>query len=142
MQPVTHLALEVTAAHAVITLEVPNDRLDGLAPLEHLSLLPADPLGLAPVHDVNMGVVPIHPPVAQVHKRCFWFDLAVLHQDRGLLQLLGQGVPVIGVAMECPRAHDQVAFERAGNAHLDPELIGLPGLALADMQATSGACQA
>ncbi|GAB2537861.1 hypothetical protein GCM10027032_26510 [Simplicispira piscis] len=53
MQPITLLTLERAAIHAVITLEVANDRLNGLAPLEQLSLLPADPPGLAPIAQID-----------------------------------------------------------------------------------------
>ena len=118
-----------------------DDGLDGLAPLEQLSLLFADPLGLAPVHDVHTGQVRVYAPVAQIHEGRRWFGCAVLHQDRGLLQLLGQSVAVVRVAVECTRAHDQVAPQRAGNAHLHPELVGVLALPLL-MQSTSGACQA
>lgn len=53
MQPITLLTLERATIHAVITLEVANDRLNGLAPLEQLSLLPADPPGLAPIAQID-----------------------------------------------------------------------------------------
>lgn len=76
MQPITLLTLERATIHAVITLEVANDRLNGLAPLEQLSLLPADPPGLA--------------PIAQIDEYRRWLGPAVLHQDRCLLQLLVQ----------------------------------------------------
>jgi hypothetical protein len=39
MQPVTRFPFEVTAVHAVIGFEMPDDGLDGLSPLEQLSLL-------------------------------------------------------------------------------------------------------
>ena len=57
-----------------------------------------------------------------------------MHQDRGLLQLLGQGVPVIRVAVKRLGAHDQVALELrgAGDAHLHAKLVRLLGLAFAD----------
>ena len=66
VQPVASFTLEVTAFHPVVALEVADDGLDGLAPLEQLSLLFADPLGLAPVHDVHTGQVRVHAPVAQI----------------------------------------------------------------------------
>ena len=84
------------------------------------------------MHDAHTGQVRTHPPVAQIDERRRRFYRAVLHQDRGLLQLLGQGVPVIRVAMKRPRTHDQVVFERAGDAYLHPELVGRAGLAFAD----------
>ena len=47
MQAVTDLSLEVTALHAVITLEVTDDGLNGLASFELPSFLRCDPFGLA-----------------------------------------------------------------------------------------------
>jgi len=90
MQPVTRLPFEVTAVHAVIGFEMPDDGLDGLSPLEQLSLLRAQALGLTPVHDAHIRVLCIHPPVAQIHKRRRGLDRTVLHQDRGLLELFAQ----------------------------------------------------
>ena len=68
MQFVPSLALEVAALHAVICLEVPNDRLNGLASFEQPSVFFADELGLASVHDAHIRIVCIHTPVAQVYK--------------------------------------------------------------------------
>jgi hypothetical protein len=87
--------------------------LNRLAPLEQLCLLFADPFALAPVHDAHIRVVRIHPPIAQIDERRCGLGVRVLHQDRGqlkLLKLLGQGVPVVRIAVERPRAHDQVVL--------------------------------
>ena len=130
MQPVPALTLEVAAVHAVIGLEVADDRLNGLTPPEQLSLLLADPFGLAPVHDVHIRVVCIHTPITQIHERCRWLRPAVLHQDRGLFQLLIERVPVVRVAVEGFGPHDQVTPQCAGNAQLHAELVGCSGLAL------------
>lgn len=99
MQPVTGFTLQVTAVHAVIGLEVADDRLDGLAPLEQPSLLLAEPLGLAPVNDVHIWVVRIQTSIAQISGRCRWLRPVVLHQDRGLRQLLIERVPAIRIAV-------------------------------------------
>ena len=72
VQPVTLLALEMAAVHAVISLEVADDRLDGLAPLEQLSVLLADSLALAPVHDMHIRVELVDTPIAQIHERRRW----------------------------------------------------------------------
>ncbi len=102
VQPVAGFALEVAAIHAVIGLEVADDRLDRLTPLQLLSLLLADPFGLAPVHDVHIRVLCIHAPIAQIDERRRRLDRTVLHQDGRLLQLLSQRVSVIRVAVEGP----------------------------------------
>lgn len=77
------------------------------------------PLEVTAVHAVILFQVPELDPV-------------VLHQDGGLLQLSIQGVAVIRVTWKGPGSHDQVAFEGGGNAHLDPELVGLSAFALAN----------
>ncbi len=132
MQQVASFTLEMTALYAVIGLEATNERFDGLAPFEQLPLLFADPLGLPPMHDVHQRVVSVHTLIAQIHEGRCWSGCAVLDKDRCLLQLLGQGVAVVRVAVECTRANDQGAPKRAGNAHLHPELVGRSRLALAD----------
>ena len=101
----------------------------------------ADALGLAPVHDAPAGVVGVHPAVAQIDEDRDGRRRAVLHQDGGLLELLGERVAVVGVAGKGTGTHDQVALERAGNAHLHAELVGLAGANPKLMHSTSGACQ-
>lgn len=132
MQPVTLLALEVAPVHAVILLQVPDDRLDGLAALEQLALLLREALDLAAVHQAHIRNVGLHPAVAQVGIGRVGLDAAVLHQDRGLLQLRLQRVPVVGVAMEGPGSDDEAVLQGAGNADLDAELVRAAGLALVD----------
>ena len=111
VQPITRFTLEVTAVHPVNTLEVPDDRLDGLAPLKQLVLVLADAFVLAPMRDDNLRVVRIHTSAAQIRKGRGGPDGVVLHEDAGmlqllqLLQLLGQGVSVVRVAIERPGAH-------------------------------------
>jgi hypothetical protein len=55
-----------------------------------------------------------------------------LHQDAGLLELLGQRVAIMRVASKGACAHDQVGVQRADDAHLDAKLVGCLGFALAD----------
>ena len=69
VQPVALLTLEGATVHAVIALEVADDGLDGLAPLELFSVLAADAFGFAPVHDMHIRVASIHAPIAQVNER-------------------------------------------------------------------------
>ncbi len=54
----------MTAIHAVIGLEVPDDGLNGLAALEQPSFLLADAFGLAPMEDAYIRVIRIHTAVA------------------------------------------------------------------------------
>ena len=42
-----------------------------------------------------------------------------------------QGVPIIGIAGEAARVHNQVALERGADAGLDAKLIGRTSLVLA-----------
>lgn len=79
---------------------------------------------------LHLPVLCIHTPVPQIHERRRWFCLAVPYQDGRLLQLIAQGVAIVRVAMEAQGTDHQVAPERAGNAHLHAELVGLLGLAL------------
>lgn len=132
LQSITLLTLEVTAIHAVIIVEVANNRFDGLAPFEQSSILLANPFGLAPVQDVRIRVIGVYPPVAQIDEGRRWFWLAVLNQDRGLLQLFVQRVPVVRVAMEGPGNDEKVAVQRAGDAYLHAEFVGRLDLAFAN----------
>ena len=48
-----------------------------------------------------------YPPGSPDPRTPSWFDLVVLLQDAGLLQLLAQGVAVEGVAIKSSAIHDQ-----------------------------------
>ena len=82
--------------------------------------------------DLHRRVVLIHSPVAQIDDHLFRGFAGVLQQYRGLLQLLIEHMPVVGVAGEGACAHHQTALVRDGNAGLNAELVGLPGFPLAD----------
>ena len=56
----------MTPVHPVIGLEVPDDRLNRLGSFEQSALLIHQSLVLAPVFDLNVWVVFVHIPVAQV----------------------------------------------------------------------------
>lgn len=86
MQSVTLLALEVIVIHTLVGLEVPDDLFNGLVPLQLHSLLHADVLTLAPVHDLHLRVPWAHTAIAQIDERYQRFDAAVLHQDSRLFQ--------------------------------------------------------
>ena len=84
------------------------------------------------MNDLNPGH--LHGPIAEINNGGVrlrgTFD--VLHQDRRLLDLLGEGVAVVGIAGKGTGADDQVASLGGSNAHLDPEFVRLAGLTLAD----------
>lgn len=141
MQSVTLVALEATAIHAVIGVEVADDEFDCLAPPEQLSVLLNDPLGLAPVLDVHIRVIGVHPPVAQIDEIRRWFRMAVLHQDRDLFQLFAQRVTAVRIDVEGLGTDDQVAVQRASDAQLHAELMVCLTLPL-EIESTSGASQA
>lgn len=81
------LTLEVAAIRTVIGFGVADDWLSGLAPPEQFSLLLADLLGLAPVHDGHIRIVK-REPAAQIDECCGGCECTVLHQDRRQLELL------------------------------------------------------
>jgi len=116
----------------VIGLEVPDDRLDCLAAFEQSALFVGQSLVFAPVFDLDVRVVLIHTPVAQVGIDHLRPDAQALHQDRALFDLLVHGMPVIRIAGKASGAHDQVALERHGQAHLHAKLVGVATLALGD----------
>lgn len=114
----------------MISLEVPNDRLDGLASLEQSALLIGQTLVLAAVLDINVRVVLVHTPVTLVCVHDLESDARALHQDAGVFNLLVQRVPVIRVAWKPSGTNDQVASERDGQPHLVAEFVGEAALAL------------
>ena len=119
VQPVAGFALEVAAVHAVIGLEVGDDRLNRLAPPQLLSLLLADSFGLARVHDVHIRVPCIHArPTNAVAALTALSCIRVVACSICSFRVW----PSYGLPWNA-RAHDQVALVRAGNAYLHlPEL--------------------
>lgn len=79
-----------------------------------------------------MAMLHLPSPVGQVDDGRRGLDADVLEQRFRLLRLRRQCVPVVRVAGEAARAHDQPLSVRDGHAHLHAELVGLPRLALAD----------
>jgi hypothetical protein len=94
MQPVTNLALQVTAIHAVIGLQVTDDRFDGVTPFDEFALGLAQALGLATMNDGQARVVSIHTSVAQIDDRRGWFLARILHENGGLFDLFVQRMPI------------------------------------------------
>jgi hypothetical protein len=122
----------VTAVHSVISLAVPDDRLDGLPSFEQSAFIIGQPLIFAPVFDLNSRVVIIHILVAQVGTHHLWLDAQSLHRDGALLDLLMQLVPVIRVALKAPCIHDQIALERHSQTDLHTKFVGVTALSFGD----------
>ena len=99
---------------------MPDHRFDCLTPFEQTAGLGAQTLDPAAVDDLN----PWHfnAPIAQIDDGGvgLWGAFDVLHQDRRLLDLLGEGVAVVGIAGKGPGADDQVAFLGGGDTTLTP----------------------
>ncbi len=117
------------AVHTVISFGVPDDRLDRLASFEQSAFFIGEPLVLAPVFDLDVRVVLVHTPLAQVGIHHLGLNAQALHQDGALLNLFMHGVSVIRVGREAPRSHDQIALERHGQTHLHTKLIRVAALA-------------
>ena len=125
-------ALEPTPVHPVIGLQVPNYRLDGLSALEPFALLGTHGFEPAAVYDLSCHQV-VNTPVTQINDGRGGFDIEVLQQVSGLLNLFGQGMAVLGEApRECPGANVQALFVGDRDAGLHAELVGPAALALAD----------
>ena len=71
----------MSAVHAVVSLKVPDDRLDRMASFEQPAFFIGQPLVLAPVFDLDVRVVLVHTPVAQVCVHHLGLDAQALHQD-------------------------------------------------------------
>ena len=91
---------------------MPDHRLDGLAAFEPAPLLVGERLVLAPVDDLDAGVVGIHTSEAQVHDGLIGAAPQVLQQVGRLLQLRAQDVPVVGGAGEASCSHHQALLVR------------------------------
>jgi hypothetical protein len=94
MQPVTNLALQVTAIHPVIGFQVTDDRFYGVTSLDEFALGFAQALGLAAMDDCQARVVSIHTSVAQIDDCRGWSLARVLHENGGLFDLFVQRMPI------------------------------------------------
>src|SRR5690606_1005490 len=89
VQPVAVFALQVTAVHPVICLQVSDDRLDGLAALELPSFLCRQALGLAPVHYAYTRIVGIDAPDREGDDRNFHVHMLATTRTIGADGTLG-----------------------------------------------------
>ncbi len=110
LDAIADLAFEVTAVESVIGFQVADNRFDGLASFEQFHADWAQSLFLAPVADFDLGVVVIDAAVAQIGVDGGGRGACVLHQDRGLFELLVQErncwprptAATSAVAVSCP----------------------------------------
>ena len=87
-------------------------------------------LGLASMQ--HLHAIDLAPAIAQVHDRYRRFYVQILQQSIRLLQLLGQGIPVVRGARKTARAHDQALAGAHRTTDLDAECVRLTRFALAD----------
>lgn len=127
VQSIAHLTFEKAAAHAVAVFQVPDGRFDGLASLKQPDLRRGQRLLLAPVKDGDVFRLPAS--VAEIDDGGLGGNAG---EDGGLLQMLLQGIAVIGVTGKAAGADDQTFLGCHRDADLDPELVGLASFALAD----------
>ena len=91
----------------MIGLEVADDRFDGLASLEGAALVLGQGFELAPVNDLDVGVVLINPTVAEidVDRLGGWGD--AFEQNGGLFKLFVEGVSIVGIPGKGPGTDDE-----------------------------------
>ena len=107
VQRVAQCALQPTAVHSVIRLQVSNRWLNGLAPTQPAFLLRTQTLELAPVNDLFVRVVGVHTPESKIDHHLLDLYAQVLRYVCGLLQHRAQNVAVVGIAGEGACAQHQ-----------------------------------
>ena len=116
----------------MVSLEVPNDRLNRLSAFEKPTFFIREPLVFAALLDLNARVVSVHAPVTQIGLDSLWPDPQALHQSCRLFDLFIQCVAIVGVARKASGPHDQVSLKRRGQTVLDPKFVGFAALPLVD----------
>ena len=127
MDRIAERALERVSGQAAVHLHVADGGLDGASAPDHGPERAGDAALLARAQDAH--AVDLGAAVALVDDGRGGL---VLGEDGDLLDRLVQGVAVVGVAGHGAHAHDEAFPERGGQADLGAELVGRPGLALAD----------
>jgi len=94
----------------MIGLEVADDRFDGLASLEGAALVLGQGFELAPVNDLDVGVVLIDPTVAEINIDRLGRRGDAFEQDGGLFELFVEGVSIIGIPGKGAGADDETVF--------------------------------
>ena len=84
MQGIAGGAFEPASIHAVITLEVADDRFDGLTSPKGLALVLGQGFEFAPVNDLDVGVVLIDLTVAEIDVDRLWGRGDAFEQNGGL----------------------------------------------------------
>lgn len=72
--------------------------------LEPPKLLPRQRLVLAAMDDLHVGIIVIHPAIAQIYYHFFRSTAYIFEQDAGLLQLCRENVAIVRIAWEGPRS--------------------------------------
>lgn len=132
MDSITRFPAQMTATHPVVLLQMPDRRFNRLPTLEQLELFFVQPLRLSPVIDLNARVLLIDPAVAEIDIHRGRLDSVVLQQDRRLLDLFSQRMPIKRITAKRSRTHHQVAVQRGRNADLGAKLVGRTRLAFVD----------
>ncbi len=109
---------------------VPNQGLNGGAPLDELQSVGIQPLGLAPMRDDQPKVLGVHTAVTQAHHRPSGLEATALQHDGGLLDSPWQRMAIERSTAECTRTDDEVAIGHNGGAHLGAELERVRALPL------------
>jgi len=82
MHTVTNPTLQVTAAHPLMGLQMPNHWFEAIKPVDGLALRFTKTLGLVAMDDYQVRVVTIYTSVGQIDDRHGWFPARLLSRDR------------------------------------------------------------
>jgi hypothetical protein len=125
-------ASQPTAAHSMISLQVPDHRFNRLSAFQPAPLFLGQRFDFPPVDDFNPWVISVNPAISKIHKHLLRLFANVFQQNRGLFELHGQDVPVIRVTRKGSCANRQTASVRDRDACLHTKFVRLFGLAFAD----------
>jgi hypothetical protein len=103
MDSITRFSAQMTATHPVVLLQMPDRRFNRFPTLEQLELFFVQPLRFAPVIDLNARVLLIDPAVSEINIHRGRLDSVVLQQDRRLLDLFSQRMPIKGITAKRSR---------------------------------------
>ena len=129
-------SLQRTARQAAVGLHVADLRFDGAAAAQELGeRRRKPPAGAADQHARGLDAVPAVAAVDDGEGR------TAIGQHLDLLESLGEGVAVVGVARQRPHADDEALAGGGGDADLGAELVSRTRALPLEMQSTSGSCR-